>query len=135
MFTNDYIIKYKNINSIIRPTSWKKSTFTNILKNKVYSFFINTIVRLALKFWHLIMIMIMLCCQHGYPWPSFATPPYRSLLLAGFQGYILYPHRAAICMFELAVLLLFGHMRGFIGVHHLWTCPCSSSSVPHVWSI
>ena len=29
-------------------------------------------------------------------------------------------HIAAICMFELVVLLLFGHMWGSIGVHHLW---------------
>ena len=63
------------------------------------------------------------------PWPSLATPPYRSSLLAGPQGYIPYPHRAAVCMFELAVLLLFGHMWGSIGVHHLWARPCFSSSV------
>ena len=31
-------------------------------------------------------------------------------------------------MFELAVLLLFGHMRRSIGVHHLWARPCFSGS-------
>ena len=31
------------------------------------------------------------------------------------------------------VLLLPGHMRGSIGAHHLWACPCFSSSVLHVW--
>ena len=36
----------------------------------------------------LIIIIIMSCRQHGYPWPSLATPPYRSSLLAGLQGYI-----------------------------------------------
>ena len=35
------------------------------------------------------------------------------------SGYIPYPLRAAVCMFELAVLLLLGHMWGSIGVHHL----------------
>ena len=35
--------------------------------------------------------------------------------LAGLQSYIPYPHIAAVCMFELVVLLLIGH----IGVHHL----------------
>ena len=81
-----------------------------------------------------IIIIIILSC-HGYPWPSLATPPYRSSLLAGLQGYIPYPHRAAVCMFKLVVLLLFGHVRGSIGVHHLWACPCFSSSVLHVWFI
>ena len=81
------------------------------------------------------LIIIIICRQHGYPWPSLATPPYRSSLLAGLQGYIPYPHRAAVCMFELAVLLLFGHTRGSIGVHHLWARPCFSSSVLPVWSV
>ena len=40
-------------------------------------------------------------------------------LLAGLQSYIPYPHIAAVCMFELVVLLLLGHMWGSIGVHHL----------------
>ena len=44
------------------------------------------------------------------PWPSLTTPPYRSSLLAGLQGYIPYPHRAAVCMFDLVFLLLLGHM-------------------------
>ena len=51
----------------------------------------------------LVFIIIMSCRQYGYPWPSLATPPYRSLLLAGPQGYILYSHRAAVCRFELVL--------------------------------
>ena len=54
----------------------------------------------------------MSCRQHRYPWPSLATSPYRSSPLAGLQGYILYPHLAAACMFELVVLLLPGHIGG-----------------------
>ena len=77
-------------------------------------------------------IIIMSCRQHGYPWPSLATPPSCSSLLVGPQGYILYPHRAAVCRFELVVLLLLGHMRGSIGEHHLWARPYSPSSVLHV---
>ena len=61
--------------------------------------------------------------QHGYPWPSLATSSYRSSPLAGLQGYISYPHRAAVCMFELVILLLLGHMWGSIRVHHLWSEP------------
>ena len=75
------------------------------------------------------IIIIMSCRHHRYPWPSLATSPYRSSPLAGLQGYIPYPHIAAICMFELVVLLLLGHMWGSIGVHHLWARPCFSSSV------
>ena len=46
-------------------------------------------------------------------------PPYRSSFPAGLQGYTSYPHRAAVCRFELVALLLFGHVNGSIGVHHL----------------
>ena len=55
--------------------------------------------------------------------------------LAGLQGYIPYPHRAAVCMFELDVLLLLGHMWGSIVVPHLWSRPRFSSSVLHVWFV
>ena len=67
---------------------------------------------ICLTLYHFIIIIIMSCRQHGYPWPSFATSPYRSSPLAGLQGYIPYPHRAVACMFELTVLLLLGHMWG-----------------------
>ena len=52
------------------------------------------------------IISIMSCRQHEYPWPSLATPPYRSSLPAGPQGYTPYPHRAAVCRFELVALTL-----------------------------
>ena len=55
--------------------------------------------------------------QHKYPWPFLASSPYHSSPLAGLQGYIPYPYRASVCMFELAVLLLLGHMWVSIGVH------------------
>ena len=71
----------------------------------------------------------MSCRQHGYPWPSLSTSPYHSSPLAGLQGYILCPHIAAVCKFELVVLLLLGHMWRSIGVHHLWARPCFSSSL------
>ena len=63
---------------------------------------------------------------------SLATSPYHSSPLAGLQGYILYPHIAAVCMFELVILLLLGHMWGSTGVHHLWVRLCFSSSVLRV---
>ena len=54
---------------------------------------------------------------HGYRWPSLATSPYYSAPLVGLQGYILCPHIAAVCMFELVVLLLLGHMWGSIYIY------------------
>ena len=64
-----------------------------------------------------IIIIIMSFRQHGYPWASLATFPYRSSPLAGLQGYIPYPHIASVCMFELVVLLLLGHMWGSMDPH------------------
>ena len=64
-----------------------------------------------------LIIIIRSCRQHGYP--------YRSSPLGGLQGHILYLHRAAVCMFELVILLLLGHMWGSIGVYHKlghWPC-------------
>ena len=83
----------------------------------------------------IIIIIIMSCRQYGYTWPSLATSPYSSSPLAGLQGYIPNPHRAAVCMFELIILLLLGYMWGSIGVHHLWARPCFSSSDLHVWFV
>ena len=81
--------------------------------------------------WHIIII-IMSCRQHGYPWPSLAISTKRSSLLVGPQGYIPYPHRAAVCRFELFIQLLLGHVRGSMGEHHLSARPCFSSSILHV---
>ena len=60
----------------------------------------------------IIIIIIMSCHQNGYPWPSLATPPYRSSLPAVPQGYNPYPHRAAVYRSELVALLLLGHVKG-----------------------
>ena len=82
-----------------------------------------------------IIIIIMSCRQHGYPWPSLATSPSHSSLPAGLQGYILCPHIVAVCKFVLVVLLLHIHMWGSTGVHRLWARPYFSSSVPRVWFV
>ena len=82
-----------------------------------------------------IIIIIISRHQHGYPWPSLATPPYRTLLPAGLQGYIPYRHIAAVCRFVLVFLPLLVHVKESTGVRHLWACPYFSSSVPHVWFV
>ena len=87
------------------------------------------------NFWLHFIIIIMSCRLHGYPWPSLATSPNRLSPPAGLQGYIPYTHIAAVCMFELVVLFLLGHMWGSIGVHHLWAPLCFSSSVLRVWLV
>ena len=58
-----------------------------------------------------IIIVILPCHQHGYPWHSLATPSYNSSLPAGPQGYTPYPHRAAVWRFELVALLLHGYVN------------------------
>ena len=65
------------------------------------------------------IIIIMSHYQHGSPWPSPATLLYRPSLPVGLQGYILYPHRPVLCMFQLVVLPLLVHMRGSTRVCHL----------------
>ena len=60
----------------------------------------------------IIIIINMSCPQHGYPWPYHASPSYRSSFLVGPQGYIPYPHGAAVCRFEIVVLLLLSHIKG-----------------------
>ena len=82
-----------------------------------------------------VIIIIKSCRQHGYPWPSLATFPYRSSPPAGLLGYILCPHIAAVCKFGLVVLLLLGHMWGSIVVRHLRARLCFSSSVRRVWLV
>ena len=107
---------FTGISTIARNSIWKPSLLRNII-----------II--------IIIMIIMSCRQHGYPWPSLATSPFRSSSLADFQGYIPYPHIAAECMFELVVLLLPGHMWESIGVNHLWFRNCFSSSVLHAWFV
>ena len=62
-------------------------------------------------------------------------PSLSFTLLAGLQGYIPYPHIAAECMFEVAVLTLPFHMWESTGVHHLWARPYFSSSVCLTWIV
>ena len=45
------------------------------------------------------IIIIMLHCQHSFPWPLLATHLYLSSLLRGLPGYILYQHRAVVYRF------------------------------------
>ena len=80
----------------------------------------------------LIIIIIKSCHQHGYHWPSLATPPNCSSLLVGPQGYIPYTHRDAVCRFELVALLYPGHVRRSIGENNLWARPWLSSSVSFI---
>ena len=87
-----------------------------------------TVTSMFHSFFNSLVIIIMSCSQHVYPWPSLATSPYRPSLLAGPQGYIPYPHITAVCRFELVALLLRDHMRGSIGVIHWWAHPCMSGS-------
>ena len=80
--------------------------FSHLVRfTKSYDFFIYIYI-------YIYIIIIMSCHEHEYPWPSLATSPYRSPPPAGLQRYIPYPHIAAVCMFEIVVLLLLGHTWG-----------------------
>ena len=100
-----------------RWSATKKENRFSLNRNGIISSFLGrqfyhfTLYLHTVKWFQAIIIIMMSCCQHGYPWPSLATPPYRSSLLAGLQGHIPYPHRTAECMFELVVLLLSGVHR------------------------
>ena len=115
------------------PLTWDSHWWLNFQRKRINHF--QVIYIYIYIYIYIIIIIIMSCRQHRYPWHSLATSPYYSPLLAGLQGYIPYPHIAAVCMFVLVVLLLLGHMRGSIGVHHWWVRPCFSSSVLHVWFV
>ena len=79
-----------------------------------------------------VIIIILSCHQHGYHWIFLVTSPYRSI---GPQGYTQYLYKAAVCRFELVALHLLGHVKGSIGVHHLWGRPYFSGRVLHVWFV
>ena len=78
------------------------------------------------------IIIILSSHQQGYHWPYLAAPPYRSLLPVSPQAYTPYPHKAAVCRFELVARLLLVHTKGSLGVHHLWARPEFACSVRHV---
>ena len=122
----------KTIGVSIQKCRHKHNNFSSL-----FSHIFNTIlVRKSVDFPYIyIIIIIMSCRQHGYLWPSLATSPYHSSLLAGLQGYIPYLHIATVCMFELVILLLLSHMRGSIGVHHWWVRTYFSSCVLRVWFV
>ena len=109
----------RHIQWLIHISKLKKSTHSTIPQWKII----------------IIIIIVLSCHQHGYPWVSIATPPYRFLLSAGPQSYIPNRHRADVCRFELDVLPLLVHVRGSTGVHHLWARPYFSSSVLRVWFV
>ena len=93
-----------------------KQTYTSELESHWAPYFYDLVPYLSKKvnkLPHRGVIIILSCHQHGYPWLSLVTPPYRSSLLAGPQGYTPYPHRAAVCRFA-------GHTafaRPYEGVH------------------
>ena len=110
---------------------WERSRYTLLMRPNVQ----NSCPVKCLPGFLVIIIVILSCHQHGYPWPSLTIPPYRSSFPAGPQGYIPYLYRATVCRGELVALPLLGHVKGFIGVHHLWARPDSSSCVLHVWFV
>ena len=102
---------------LINKTEWLRKLTKPSFAIHMVKYYINATLMVGMR--EIVINIILSCHQHRYPWPS----PYYSSLLAGPLGYILYPHRAAVCRFEPISLLLLGYMRGSIGEHHLWACP------------
>ena len=48
---------------------------------------------------YIYIYIIIMCHQDEYPRLSLVTPPYRSSLVAGLQGYIPYPHNIYIYIY------------------------------------
>ena len=121
-----------------RTNKWYMHNLTSVLGNYTHKVLRNFEIQTDHLFsarrpdFIIIIIIIMSRYQHGYAWPSLATRPYRPLLPADLQGYIPYRHRAAVCRFELVVLLLLVHVKGSTGVHHLWARPYFSNSILYV---
>ena len=82
-------------------------------------------------FTYIYIIIILSCHQHGYPWPSLATPLYRSSLLAGPQG----TSRIIAELQYVGSSWLPCFCSAMWGKHHLWARPCFSSSVLYVWFV
>ena len=135
---------------VLNATIWTDVSFLIFVCNRCFSLRISNVqgekgrrvrsrniiyIYIYIYIYIIFIIIIMSCRQHGYPWPSLATFPYRSSPPAGLLGYILCPHIAAVCKFGLVVLLLLGHMWGSIVVRHLRARPCFSSSVRRVWLV
>ena len=102
---------------------------------KLESYLLHNFVLIDFNGWSTIIIIIMSRYQHGYSWPSLATTPYHSLLLADPQGSIPYQHGVAVCRFELDVLPLLVHVKRSTGVHHSRALSYFSSSGPRVWFV
>ena len=71
---------------------------------------------------HNVIIIIMLCCRHRYPWPSLATFPYCPSPLVGLQSHIPYPH--SCWMYVQAGRPAFA--RPYVGVHRSTSLMSSS---------
>ena len=64
-------------------------------------------------------IIIILCCEHGFPWLSLTTHPYWPSLLAGSLDSSQCPHRADWCKSLLISLYWCVHVLEFKGECYL----------------
>ena len=84
---------------IVSMTCWHKLLKNNWVNLLFWVSLLTLLIFFNWKiFFFIIIIIIMSCRWHGYPWHSLATSRYRLSPLAGLQGYIPYPHIAAVCM-------------------------------------
>ena len=87
-------VKWSNPGKGVAPSStprWSILILIVILM-KVLSFLNNGYFR----YFENIIIIMMSCCLHGFPWLSLAIRPYHPSLLSSPQRYILYPYRGVV---------------------------------------
>ena len=111
---------YENNALNLKYWIWKQSIFW--VENVLLMVFLFLSVVLSFQFIYSPLTSVMTLSLTGYLVQYLVkncTYIYIYIYIYLLQGYIPYPHIAAVCMFELVVLLLLGHMWGSIGVHHL----------------
>ena len=123
------------IDSLLQCNNFKANTFDFHNCSLVTKLILVLYIYIYIYIYIIIIIIIMSRYQHGYFLPSLNTPPYRLFLLADLPGYIQYRYIAAVCRFELVVLLLIVPVEGSTGAHHLRARPYFSRSVPHLWFV
>ena len=80
-----HLLTTKTISDISLISTWKLSLF--FFDNNIVDAFHLLIYTFWFRYFFIwIIIIIISCRKHGYPWPSLATSRYHSSLLTGFQG-------------------------------------------------
>ena len=126
-----------NYTRMLRAIKWFQILLFNICYSNYQAFWCNIDnVRIAVWFQIIIIIIIMSCRQHGYPWHSLARHISLSYIAFGRSSGLHPVSSHSCCMYVRAGCPAFAWpYAGSIGVHHWWVRSCFSSSVLRVWFV